>query len=134
MYLVSGNASPQLTTPDDDSTALHTTDGALGTTATAMDIDQAPPSEAPSSGAVDLIGDEARDMPLNVQQQRTRAAVEKALGYRFKNPQLLFQALTHPSCHSSGGSYQRLEYLGDAVLDLMIMHRACQRFLYVPPC
>ena len=44
------------------------------------------------------------------------------LGYRFKNPKLLVTALTHPSY---GGDhhvphYQRLEFLGDAVLELAV--------------
>ena len=43
------------------------------------------------------------------------------LGYRFKDQKLLVTALTHPS---SGGDhhvphYQRLEFLGDAVLELV---------------
>ncbi len=46
----------------------------------------------------------------------------ETLGYRFKNPKLLVTALTHPSY---GGDhhvphYQRLEFLGDAVLELTI--------------
>lgn len=44
-------------------------------------------------------------------------AVEIA-GYRFSNPQLLRQALTHRS-HSSNHS-ERLEFLGDAVLNCII--------------
>ncbi len=49
------------------------------------------------------------------------------LGYTFKNPKLLETALTHPSY---GGDhhvphYQRLEFLGDAVLELAI-----SRYLY----
>lgn len=49
------------------------------------------------------------------------------LGYAFKNPKLLETALTHPSF---GGDhhvphYQRLEFLGDAVLELAI-----SRYLY----
>lgn len=44
------------------------------------------------------------------------------LGYRFKDPKLLTTALTHPSF---GGDhhvphYQRLEFLGDAVLELAV--------------
>ena len=44
------------------------------------------------------------------------------LGYRFQNPKLLVTALTHPSY---GGDhhvphYQRLEFLGDAVLELAV--------------
>ena len=46
----------------------------------------------------------------------------KELGYRFQNPKLLVTALTHPSY---GGDhhvphYQRLEFLGDAVLELAV--------------
>ena len=48
--------------------------------------------------------------------------IEARLGYRFENPKLLETALTHPSF---GGDhhvphYQRLEFLGDAVLELAI--------------
>ena len=51
----------------------------------------------------------------------------KKLGYAFKDPTLLETALTHPSF---GGDhhvphYQRLEFLGDAVLELAI-----SRYLY----
>ena len=53
--------------------------------------------------------------------------IEARLGYRFENPKLLETALTHPSF---GGDhhvphYQRLEFLGDAVLEL-----AVSRYLY----
>ena len=48
--------------------------------------------------------------------------IEARLGYRFENPKLLETALTHPSF---GGDhhvphYQRLEFLGDAVLEMAI--------------
>ena len=42
----------------------------------------------------------------------------KALGYEFKNPALLRQALTHPSCGPEDN--QRLEFLGDAVLQYIM--------------
>lgn len=45
------------------------------------------------------------------------------IGYNFTNDSLLIEALTHPSCkydlHTQ--SYQRLEFLGDAVLDIIIV-------------
>ncbi|XP_020265696.1 endoribonuclease Dicer homolog 4-like isoform X2 [Asparagus officinalis] len=48
-------------------------------------------------------------------------ALEKLLGYRFKHRGLLLQAFVHPSYNKhSGGCYQKLEFLGDAVLDYMI--------------
>lgn len=47
--------------------------------------------------------------------------IEKKLGYRFKNPDLLKLALTHKSAtHSSVNCYERLEFLGDAVLELVV--------------
>ncbi|XP_076937243.1 dicer-like protein 4 [Bidens hawaiensis] len=49
------------------------------------------------------------------------SALENRLGYRFQNKGLLLQALLHPSYHNNyGGCYQRLEFLGDAVLDYLI--------------
>ncbi|PVG02206.1 hypothetical protein CPB86DRAFT_614430 [Serendipita vermifera] len=47
--------------------------------------------------------------------------VEEVLGYRFRDKTLLLEALTHPSFAKGGTSYQRLEFLGDAVLDLVTM-------------
>lgn len=44
---------------------------------------------------------------------------EKALGYKFKNKDLLKEALTHRSTKGKI-SNERLEFLGDAVLDLVV--------------
>jgi len=47
--------------------------------------------------------------------------LELALDYRFKQSDLLTVALTHPSAANTGEPhYERLEFLGDAVLDLAI--------------
>jgi ribonuclease-3 len=48
--------------------------------------------------------------------------LEENVGYRFRNPDLLEEALRHASTAGGGEkrSYQRLEYLGDAVLNLCI--------------
>ncbi|PYI20785.1 dicer-like protein 2-1 [Aspergillus violaceofuscus CBS 115571] len=45
------------------------------------------------------------------------------IGYTFQSPAILVEALTHPSCQhdASTQSYQRLEFLGDAVLDMVIL-------------
>ncbi len=50
--------------------------------------------------------------------------VEEKIGYRFKNPALLEEALTHRSYinehkHVKSQENERLEFLGDAVLDLV---------------
>ncbi|CAO1940652.1 unnamed protein product, partial [Urochloa humidicola] len=48
--------------------------------------------------------------------------LEAKLGYAFSVKGLLIEALTHPSQQESGATYcyQRLEFLGDAVLDILL--------------
>lgn len=46
-------------------------------------------------------------------------ALEKTLGYTFKDKKLLLEALTHKSCKNAYNN-ERLEFLGDAVLDLLV--------------
>lgn len=46
-------------------------------------------------------------------------SLEKNIGYRFKNKALLLEALTHKSYKISPDN-ERLEFLGDAVLDLVV--------------
>jgi endoribonuclease Dicer len=44
------------------------------------------------------------------------ASLEEAIGYQFRNPRLLVEAVSHPSFHSpETPSYQRLEFLGDGM-------------------
>lgn len=52
--------------------------------------------------------------------------LETALGHHFSNPELLRQALTHRS-HSSPHN-ERLEFLGDSVLDCVVAALLYQRF------
>jgi ribonuclease III len=57
-------------------------------------------------------------------RRRGIAGFEERIGYRFKDPALLEQALTHISAltgaRNRAGSYQRLEFLGDHVLGLVV--------------
>jgi ribonuclease-3 len=57
-------------------------------------------------------------------RRRSTAEFEERIGYRFKDAALLEQALTHISAltgaRNRAGSYQRLEFLGDHVLGLVI--------------
>jgi len=56
---------------------------------------------------------------------------EEILGYTFKDKGLLIQAFTHPSTITFAvarmGDYQRLEFLGDALLDIMVVITLYQR-------
>jgi ribonuclease III len=55
--------------------------------------------------------------------------LERTLGYRFTRGDLLAVALTHPSAAAPGEAhYERLEFLGDAVLDLAIADLLMRRF------
>ncbi|XP_075398675.1 endoribonuclease Dicer-like [Tenrec ecaudatus] len=47
---------------------------------------------------------------------------EESINFRFKNKAYLLQAFTHASCHVNTitDCYQRLEFLGDAILDYLI--------------
>src|SRR3979490_367278 len=56
---------------------------------------------------------------------KDRAAVDERIGYKFADKAMLERALTHISALSGGPqkrseSYQRLEFLGDHVLGLVI--------------
>ena len=48
--------------------------------------------------------------------------IEKITGYTFKEKSFLHQAFTHPSYGDNRltGSYEKLEFLGDAVLDYLV--------------
>lgn len=51
--------------------------------------------------------------------------LQKLTGYTFKHPGLLLEALTHPSqsLDTQTSSYQRLEFLGDALLDEIVVRK-----------
>ena len=60
-------------------------------------------------------------------------AVVEVLGYRFSDSQLLSDALTHPSACTGRRTrrkteYERLEFLGDRVLGLVVAELLYQRF------
>ena len=63
----------------------------------------------------------------------TGQRLESALGLKFRDPALLQQALVHRSLlNEQGGqpedSYERMEYLGDAVLELTVSTELFRRF------
>lgn len=62
---------------------------------------------------------------------------EKRLSYKFKNPDLLRRALTHKSYANEMklpplNHNERLEFLGDTVLELVVSHLLMQTFEEVP--
>ena len=70
--------------------------------------------------------------PADEKAHPTAAAVERATGLVFSNPGLVVRALTHSSFANEsaeeGEDYERLEFLGDAVLDYLSAYWLYQHF------
>ncbi|KAI4379952.1 hypothetical protein MLD38_006189 [Melastoma candidum] len=62
-------------------------------------------------------------------------ALEMKVGYKFTAKGLLMEATTHSSCHEQGlsYSYERLEFLGDSALDILITRYLYQNHTDVDP-
>ena len=62
--------------------------------------------------------------------------LQENLGYKFNNENLLLNALTHSSyaneMHTSYGSNERLEFLGDAVLSIIVADYIYKNFSKLP--
>lgn len=63
---------------------------------------------------------------------RRETPLEKKIGYRFRNRKLLHTALVHPSFrfekHPNEEDNQRMEFLGDAVLGLLVASYSYEKF------
>ena len=65
--------------------------------------------------------------PTNPDQQLKLDRLQKRLSYTFRSADLLRQALTHRSAHQKN-NYERLEFLGDALLGLIVAQALYERF------
>lgn len=63
-------------------------------------------------------------------RDHAQITLQQKLNYSFKNKQLLTQALTHRS-HSSR-NYERLEFIGDSILDYVIAKMLYEAFPQLP--
>ncbi|HIM73739.1 MAG TPA: ribonuclease III [Candidatus Marinimicrobia bacterium] len=69
------------------------------------------------------------DFLFKSSQSNPFAALEKICKYRFKNRQYLTQAFTHRSISSQPRqNYERLEFLGDAVIDIVVSRELMREF------
>lgn len=59
--------------------------------------------------------------PDNISLPMTLHPAEQILGYTFNKKALLVEAMTHPSYNNGARSFERLEFLGDAILDNIIV-------------
>ncbi|KAL5508450.1 DCL1_2 [Sanghuangporus vaninii] len=61
-------------------------------------------------------------------------AVETIIGHKFNHPHLLAQALTHASISGNEmTSYERLEFIGDAILDFLVIRHIFDRDIALSP-
>ena len=96
--------------------------GRTGTPASTEALD--PAIDGKQAGAAVALATPKTAAKGSKRRRRATADFEKRIGYRFSNPALLEQALTHISAltgaRNRAGSYQRLEFLGDHVLGLVV--------------
>ena len=100
-------------------------DASLASAATAPAAD-APATDAPATdapAATVKAASRASGRAKSKRQSRILAGLEQRIGYHFGDSSLVERALTHVSAlrsYNPGASYQRLEFLGDHVLGLVI--------------
>ncbi|KAI8818373.1 uncharacterized protein EV422DRAFT_183138 [Fimicolochytrium jonesii] len=71
---------------------------------------------------------------MRIEKRNAVAHVEEIIGYKFKSPWLLAEALTHPSSPDpTVQNYQRLEFLGDAILGLLAVRYFFRKYPELPP-
>jgi ribonuclease-3 len=76
-----------------------------------------------------LFGRGRTEPPAPEPPENPGTKLERVLGYSFARSELLETALTHPSAAvGSDVHYERLEFLGDAVLDLAIADLLMRKF------
>jgi ribonuclease-3 len=92
----------------------------------------APRPDDPVSAAEKTTSPAAPRRSAPKRRKRDPRVLEEKIGYHFSDPALLDHALTHISALSGsrgrGGSYQRLEFLGDHVLGLAISEMLFRTF------
>jgi ribonuclease-3 len=89
-----------------------------------------PADKAPAPDAAGRVAPPSKDTKRR--RRGVASAFEERIGYRFKQPALLEQALTHISAlggaRNRASSYQRLEFLGDHVLGLVVSDMLFRNF------
>lgn len=88
-------------------------------------------TQKPSHPIARALGQVARRLGFRAMSDPL-AQLQSRLGYTFRDPALLVRALTHtsylPEHPEAGESNQRLEFLGDAVLQLILTEKLFQLF------
>ncbi|KAL1739966.1 hypothetical protein HDZ31DRAFT_48445, partial [Schizophyllum fasciatum] len=70
---------------------------------------------------------------LGMLRQGTVQSVESLIGQKLKKPEFLVLALMHANASSPIGNYERLEFLGDAILDFIVVEHIYRKYSQQPP-
>ena len=69
-------------------------------------------------------------------EQESLEKLQQKIGYKFKNEKLLYEALSHSSFANenkkSRNSNERLEFLGDSVLSIVVSDYIFKHFTHIP--
>ena len=69
-------------------------------------------------------------------EQQSLETLQQKIGYKFKNEKLLYEALSHSSFANenkkSRNSNERLEFLGDSVLSIVVSDYIFKHFTHIP--
>lgn len=73
-------------------------------------------------------------MPIEAYKEKNFSSLEEKIGVKFKNPDLIVQALVHRSFLNENREFplahnERLEFLGDAVLELVVTEYLFENYL-----
>ncbi|KAK6918832.1 Ribonuclease III domain [Dillenia turbinata] len=80
---------------------------------------------------IQVTDDEAKNSEIFLAENLEK--VEEIIGYKFKDRTLLEEALTDSSFSAKCASYERLEYVGDSVLGLVISREQFFKYPELPP-
>ena len=70
-----------------------------------------------------------------MESKESLALLQKKINYSFKNEKLLFEALSHSSFANENKNYksnERLEFLGDSVLSIVVSDYIFKHFTHIP--
>ena len=70
-----------------------------------------------------------------MEPKESLALLQKKINYSFKNEKLLFEALSHSSFANENKNYksnERLEFLGDSVLSIVVSDYIFKHFTHIP--
>ncbi len=73
---------------------------------------------------------------MSMSEQQSLETLQQKIGYKFKNEKLLYEALSHSSFANenkkSRNSNERLEFLGDSVLSIVVSDYIFKHFTHIP--